>query len=110
MSDYIKRADAINAVADYLLEHRGTGTLNHIQDASVIINIRCPSADVVERKRGEWQYIYKGKWVFRRCSCCEWTQTYDDTKYMGYRYNFCPNCGADMVAEQTEPSTDCGWK
>lgn len=48
-------------------------------------------------KRGEWQYVYKGKWMFRRCSFCEWTQTYDDSKYIGYRYNFCPNCGCAMT-------------
>lgn len=91
MSDYIKREDAINAVADYLLEHRGTGTLNHIQNASVIINIRCPSADVVERKRGEWIVKQNG---FAECSVCE--------QYYFSDYNFCPNCGADMREREGE--------
>lgn len=57
-------------------------------------------APTIVPKRGEWQYICMGRWMFRRCSCCEWTQTYDDSKYMGYRYNFCPNCGAKMNGER----------
>ena len=51
---------------------------------------------IADRPSGEWEYVHKGKWMFRRCSCCKWTQTYDDSKYMGYRYNFCPHCGARM--------------
>ena len=98
MSDYIKRADAINAVADYLLEHRGTGTLNHIQDASVIINIRCPSADVVERKKGEWivkkapSHGYGDIYI---CPFCEGDVECVPT-------NFCPWCGADMRTDRKE--------
>ena len=104
MSDYIKRDAAIDAVYRRANKIMGDGynpkALDVMGVAGLIRDI--PSADVVEPKRGEWQYIYKGKWVFRRCSCCEWTQTYDDTKYMGYRYNFCPNCGADMRGADDE--------
>lgn len=53
-------------------------------------------AVLADRPHGEWQYIAQGWHAIRRCSNCKWTQTYSDPKYMGYRYNFCPNCGCRM--------------
>ena len=60
-----------------------------------------PTADVVERKKGEWidEPVYKqtidGKtWDgFTYCSKCKQMHEY------GYRSNFCPNCGASMRKE-----------
>ena len=48
------------------------------------------------RPKGEWIYVVQGWHTLRRCSVCKWAQTNSDSKYMGYKYNFCPNCGADM--------------
>lgn len=53
----------------------------------------------MERKRGEWEKVIPSKsaakWSTKVCcSVCRVT---------GYtRYNFCPNCGADMRGEQNE--------
>ena len=66
-----------------------------------------PSIDI-EHKRGEWidkgwhgdwQYETDGRgncWHLWECSVCNNTN-------MG-KTKFCPNCGADMRAEQTEPN------
>ena len=52
--------------------------------------------------KGEWEIFAQGWHAIRRCSNCKWTQSYSDSKYIGYKYNFCPNCGADMKGEQNE--------
>lgn len=49
-------------------------------------------ADVVEVKHGRW---IKDKYGVRRCSVCE--DCYQD---VGYGWNYCPNCGADMRSEE----------
>lgn len=65
MSNYIKREDAIKCLADYLLDHSGTSTINHAKKASVILNT-VPSADVVE---------------VVRCKDCKW---YEDENHKIY--------------------------
>ena len=55
-----------------------------------------PTADVVERKRGEWEWYDRtlSQWYIERgyrCSACGFEQE-DET-------NFCPNCGAKMDGE-----------
>jgi hypothetical protein len=57
-----------------------------------------PAADVVERKRGEWEYLTQGfsdGMVMDDfgCSECDHVQT---IPMNGWLPNFCPNCGADM--------------
>lgn len=47
-----------------------------------------------DRPQGEWEIVAQGWHSLRRCSNCKWTQTYSDPKYMGYEYNYCPNCGS----------------
>ena len=54
-----------------------------------------PDADVVEVKHGEWvksgqSFLHPEKFVSYCCSECG----YEDTEKN--KYNFCPNCGADM--------------
>lgn len=53
-----------------------------------------------EPKTGEWEYIAHRRELLRRCSNCKWTQTYSNTKYIGYIYKFCPNCGARMGSDE----------
>ena len=70
MDDYIRRIDALKASSDSL---------------TTLMLKMIPSADVVERKRGEWirtDYCY-----FSYCSVCG---------FKGEKTNYCPNCGAKM--------------
>ena len=55
-----------------------------------VINLlnKLPSADVVERKRGEWIVGTE------QCTCCG--------SYGLISFNFCPNCGADMRGKSDE--------
>ena len=75
------------------------GLIERIEINSVI-NAQ-PTADVVERKRGEW-IAYNGddsNWlrndgspVFMQCSECN-TMVVNN---FAFNWNYCPNCGADM--------------
>lgn len=106
MSDYIKRK-SIRKLYSHLDASRVTVP-------QVLTDIDAtPSADVVERKGGEWirskEYktiigasaekdeIFRTFWTYK-CSECE--EEYTDAQIV--RYNFCPNCGAYMRAERKE--------
>ena len=61
-----------------------------------------PSIDI-EPKRGEWIIHFDDLFPaesMQECSICHAEQIIN-----GNDDNFCPNCGADMRAEQTEPIT-----
>ena len=61
-----------------------------------------PEADVRENEYGEWILVCEDNRVKRRCSRCGWEQIYDEPKYQGYRYNFCPNCSAIMKGSEPD--------
>ena len=100
MNDYIKREMAEVALGSMsMLDGR-----IFVEDAIARIS-RLPSADVVERKRGEWIYspvihtlkfegetaeLEEKRW---KCSECGYTEELDSPP------NFCGYCGADMREE-----------
>ena len=104
MSDYIKREDALhlierNRICANVCEFKSTKEFyllahDHIKGLIELIS----SADVVERKHGEWilEYEPNGKPYCFHCSVCD-----GDFHYIGITtaYPFCPNCGADMRGE-----------
>ena len=53
-----------------------------------------PAADVVERKRGEWETVGVGITERTRCSNCK------STKGSWSKPPFCNQCGADMRGEK----------
>ena len=67
-----------------------------------------PAADVRPVVRGKWEEVDRAP-IFEgmeehstyRCSSCRAYQFYDVFDDGTARYNFCPNCGADMREEQT---------
>ena len=91
MSDYIKREDAIKAISKCCKSDYWQTDTIYRGDAEDAIET-LPSADVVERKHGEWINVYCGEvWVEQYCSECG--VVIEDEPM---DYNFCPNCGADM--------------
>ena len=55
-----------------------------------------PAADVVEVRRGFWEYVGLGGALW--CSECK-----KQSSHMGYATNkFCPNCGAIMDKNKTD--------
>ena len=78
MTEYIKREDAIETF------YTATGDGDKADWAVGVIK-SIPSADVVERKRGEW---YDRGSLSCRCSNCGCKANKE--------YSFCPICGADM--------------
>ena len=79
MTEYIRRED--------LMERVGRWQLN-TREAIAEMIMSVPSADVVERKKGEW--FDRGS-LSCRCSNCGCKSPKE--------YSFCPNCGADMREE-----------
>lgn len=59
----------------------------------------------LERKHGEWAYLgldFEGRYMYQ-CSHCaaiiyepEFLINYNKARLIGNRFNFCPNCGAEM--------------
>ena len=76
MSEYIKREDVMERVGRWQLNTREA-------IAEMIMSV--PSADLVERKKGEW---YDRGSLSCRCSNCRCKSPEE--------FSFCPNCGADM--------------
>lgn len=92
--DLISRAEAYTRIAELSRDLLNDDCINLGNAGEYLRIIReLPSAD---RPKGEWEIVTQGRHSIRRCSNCKWTQTYSDPKYMGYEYNFCPRCGADM--------------
>ena len=53
-----------------------------------------------KRKRGKWIKV-NGKTAINCSACyhCSWSLSFEDTVK---RFDFCPNCGADMRGEQDD--------
>ena len=62
-----------------------------------------PTADVVERKHGEWikERHPSMKYFQYKCSECKKFSGLNDEEWI-WKPNYCPNCGADMRAEEGE--------
>ncbi len=93
MAEYIKRDDALRAIA--------TTTLSDIA-FGLVLDI--PAADVRSVVRGHWiteeEAEEKGDYSLRDacsvCGHCDWDCTESAS------FNFCPNCGADMGGEDDD--------
>ena len=112
MTDYIKREDAIKAMAQYLMDMAlidNPEASDRIEEwegsiaAPVMSTVK--AADVRENVKGEWiEDNSREKSMMWRCSVCGRIAYYPTIgerknykKHCGY--NFCPNCGADMRGE-----------
>ena len=75
----------------------------HFMDlVSVILD--CVTVDAVEVVHGRWE-PRKDVPGFVRCSVCRDCNIYDDWPD-GKKWNYCPNCGADMRnGDLNEPAT-----
>lgn len=84
MTEYIKREDVIALAWDVTYKDEW-----HMHRRDTVVSVsdiaEIPSADVVERKKGEW--FDRGS-LSCRCSNCGCKANKE--------YSFCPNCGADM--------------
>ena len=55
---------------------------------------KCINSISSVKNKGEWRPIYQGDEIIDyRCNKCDFGSTFGRGKY---RFNFCPNCGADM--------------
>lgn len=92
MDDLISRQAAIDAVGKYLKKDGDVITIADVVDAAVAIGM-LPSAEP-ERKTGRWIKV-NGKTAINCSACyhCSWSLSFE---YTVKRFNYCPNCGADM--------------
>lgn len=91
MAEYISRDDAEKALLERCKE-TGYGGLTP-DDIRLVMRTpwRIPPADVRPVVRARWNTV---KYPLYECSNCG--AVYQD---VGYGFNFCPNCGADMREE-----------
>ena len=67
-----------------------------------------------ERKKGKWSEAERLKSEVFYCSVCgrrayhPWVGSRKDERKNVCRYNFCPNCGADMRGEEDDTASDKG--
>lgn len=89
-------ADALKP--DYIVGSTSTNTECY-RYVSLKQIVNTPTADVIERKRGEWEKKWHSffKQELHCCSICGF--------FTGFRTTYCPNCGADMRKE-TEDDND----
>lgn len=100
--EYIEREAAIDALTERnLVVHMdsvndGLVASCHRSAQRVIANI--PAADVREVKRGKWKDVEEDMCL---CTSCRIVYlfpyaTRKESAKVIHRFNFCPNCGADM--------------
>ena len=87
MSRYIDTDKLVNAIES--AQQIGFGVLE-TQLVKDLIREQ-PTADVRENIKGEWIAHQDGKYHCSRC---------DDVAPKGYRWNYCPNCGARMKEKE----------
>lgn len=90
INDYISRTEALEKIDGYFGD---LPIVVHYDMLKIISDL--PSADVTDRKFGEWiddEMVCKA-----RCSACdtEWSWISNEMD----RFNYCPNCGARMKGE-----------
>ena len=110
MPDYISREAVIDSLVGWaaqLTEPYGKNDeyVRCLESAAYNIE-QLPASDVRPVVRGKWEEvdrapIFEGmeKHSTYRCSSCRAYQFYDVFDDGTARYNFCPNCGADMREE-----------
>ena len=101
MADYIKRTDAFDAVRLSRCDGCGRSICNYCPVASISVKLdNIPKADVRENVRGEWILEDESDvYELWKCSKC-------GNGAFDARYDFCPNCGADMRGENDAGRSD----
>lgn len=97
MARYIDADEALRQLKNCKADNPCKPPYSGIWDTAMVIAIdvvrSMPSADVVERKRGEWTRIdYRPFGHDYICGICN--------KSSAESSDFCPHCGADMRGEQ----------
>lgn len=102
MKEYIEK-DALAADGWYLQRHINGDGYACVESMNIL---DIPAADVVERRKGEWEKIPPYNQSYWKCSCCgkENKYAYKDGDATIYELQdfFCPNCGADMRPNEEE--------
>lgn len=94
MKEYIERDAALKQIEEM---HTGEDWMVSQYNADWIYSFldTLPAADVVERVRGEWIGKPIAGYTTVKCSVCRSAFSANTG-----RWNFCPNCGADMRGEE----------
>ena len=94
MKDHIEREATLNAILDMHCKADGDGYVWILLGDAVRRIDNLPSAEP-ERKKGKWEWAslssYNEQLQFPSCSVCNGIFT--------SRFNYCPNCGAEMERE-----------
>lgn len=106
MAEYIEKQHLLDFLNACIEEEKGTRHQVIVEAIKMTIE-RMPSADVVERKKGEWmatKFSFKlehqsERHTYYTCSVCNASYECENADY---DFSFCPNCGADMRGGDAE--------
>lgn len=101
MSDLISRQAAIEALGEEpeVWTDSDAEIVERNQWRMDVAAIKAVPSAQPERKKGRWIKV-SGKPAINCSACryCSWSLSFEGTVK---RFNFCPNCGADMRGEKT---------
>ena len=99
MAEYIRRDYAIDAALDVYYDTPDIDLSGEKFEAAIL---KIPAADVAPVRHGFWK-LYERAHYFK-CSLCAETVPYRKACLFDGRrkYNYCPNCGADMRGSNDE--------
>ena len=108
MKEYIEREALLDAISDWLMKAAHPENMSSYNDGeraayrtamSEIANL--PAADVRPVVRGKWKVSLHKTYYDVSCSVCGINSFFqvDEKDSVSYA-NYCPNCGADMRAEE----------
>lgn len=96
MTDYISREAAEKAAMDYIRRIHPDSPAREIMALDIYgIMHTIPTADVVERKHGQWIWDDEGY----HCSECFYHAYGETGEVLSGHWNFCPNCGAALEGD-----------
>ena len=111
MAEYIKREEAVNALAKIINESDMPEDWNRRMSTAMSALFRIPAADVRPVKRGVWRKLLQNNdgTSDYECSACAGLIVDVPDDDLHPLCSYCPNCGADMreVDDLVEVQGEC---
>ncbi|MBQ1294674.1 MAG: hypothetical protein IIY21_11585 [Clostridiales bacterium] len=95
MAEYIEKQHLMDFLDGCIEEEKGNRSQVIVEAIKMTID-RMPLADLVERKRGEWDKDSNMAFYWKCSECGAYLFWRHEEFMVNGNLNYCPNCGADM--------------